>query len=249
MVVILGVGAATHTGGNRRDAPNLGHAHCAEACNLAYGVPDVMGRLYLIIPLATLIIIVALSGISGMRRGELLVSCAVLAVVTIGTGVWYFSPFEWWSWRQLTTTMPDGERQFLQFLETAKARNNPAANPAAQSSPGQARVCGFPGIATNWEGKVGWIYLLLGDNLALSVKIAPQVIARSSDGFNASGSSIKPGAPIYGQAKGLKEGDIVRFSGTFQKDEMDCLIQDAAGRDNAGAEAFLLQFNSISPIR
>jgi hypothetical protein len=145
--------------------------------------------------------------------------------------------------------MPEREQQFLQLLESAKARNNPAPNPAAQSSPGQTRICGSAGIATDWEGKVGWIYLLLGDNFALSVKIAPQVIVRSSDGFNARGSWIRPGTPVYSQAKSLKEGDIVRFSGTFEKDEKDCFLQDAAGHDSASADAFLFQFNSISAIR
>jgi hypothetical protein len=95
---------------------------------------------------------------------------------------------------------------------------------------------------SDWVGTVTSIGMNSDGMGTVFVQIAPNITIAT--GYTAlvgieSEALIEPGSPVFQSASTLKEGELVRFSGTFLADGHDCVYEDIGN--------FIFRFSNISP--
>lgn len=155
----------------------------------------------------------------------------------------------------LKARMPENQSLFVGVVELARDKYLSGSNDLAKGSARISRkeeLCAVVGTSTEGEW-VGVVETLStnGDGLGvLSVKIAPHItVSTWNNSLSDVGSDtlIAPSSQVYKIALGLKEGDLVRFSGTFFPSNNDCISEQSVTLEGSMEDPeFTIKFESLS---
>ena len=158
---------------------------------------------------------------------------------------------------RMASLMPTGQAAVVAAVEAARRRFDSAPNDMAKGAarPARARaicaalrsplVAGWAGIVskldTNGEGKG-----------VLEVEIGPDAYVKTwNNSLSDIGDNtlIEPSSTLFTAASQLREGQLVRFDGTFFRDSTDCVRESSMSLSGSIREPeFIFRFLSISRI-
>lgn len=150
---------------------------------------------------------------------------------------------------------PGNQLRFVRVVGDAINAYNDAPNDMAKGALRPKRkdaICSVLGESTEgeWTGLVETLSTNNDGDGVLAIKIAPHVVVKTwNNSLSDIGNNtlLKPSDPVHTIAVTLKEGDLVKFSGTFFKDETDCIDEASLTLDGAMTEPeFIIRFASIS---
>lgn len=151
--------------------------------------------------------------------------------------------------------LPADQLRFIEIVQNAKRGSRSAANDMARGGLLATRNQGLRDLelrVNDWVGKLTLVDSNSDGWGVLAVEIADDV--RLSTWNNSlsdigSGTLIKPGTALFQAASALKEGQTVRFSGTFVFDpETGLAEQSISLRGKLEDPEFTFRFSSVAPF-
>ena len=156
--------------------------------------------------------------------------------------------------------MPKDEAAFVRAVQKAQADDKTAANDMQKGGVRASReneLCKMLGAlnAANWVGDVYSISSNSDGKGVLAITVAPGVYIQTwNNAFSdiADSTLIEPNSPTFTKASQLKEGQQVKFSGTFFRDAEDtvgCLKEGSLTLDGKLSEPeFIFRFSDVAAI-
>ena len=159
-----------------------------------------------------------------------------------------------------TIPIPDDQTKFVQTVQKAQEANKVATNDMQKGGARAARekelcaLLSMPSIA-NWVGDVYSISSNSDGKGVLEVTIGPDVYVKTwnnaiSDALHS--TMIDPGTSLFDRASQLKEGQKIKFSGSFVRDTGDsigCFYESSLTLDGKLSEPeFIFRFSDVSPL-
>ncbi len=153
---------------------------------------------------------------------------------------------------QMTSSMPADEVAFVTAVKSARQQyangSNEMAKGAARPARARAICAALPSrTVTGWIGKVETLTTNGDGKGVLSVGIAPDVNVKTWNNSLSDISDrtlIEPNSPLFSVAVSLREGQVIRFAGTFFPSQTDCIrvhfesdLQRASRRSRSTQEA------------
>ncbi|WP_234186404.1 hypothetical protein [Shinella sp. NM-101] len=150
---------------------------------------------------------------------------------------------------------PGNQLRFLRVVNDAMKAYHDAPNEMAKGSLRPKRklaICDLNTKSTDgdWTGLIEKLSTNNDGEGVLAIKIAPHIVVKT---WNNSLSDIgrdtllQPDSPVYAAAITLREGDMVKFTGTFFPDDIDCIDEASLTIDGSmTAPEFIIKFASLS---
>lgn len=159
-----------------------------------------------------------------------------------------------------TIPIPDEQTKFVQTVQKAQEANKVATNDMQKGGARAARekelcaLLSMPSIS-NWVGDVYGISSNSDGKGVLEVTIGPDVYVKTwnnaiSDALHS--TMIDPGISLFDKVSQLKEGQKIKFSGSFVRDTGDsigCFYESSLTLDGKLSEPeFIFRFSDVSPL-
>jgi hypothetical protein len=157
-----------------------------------------------------------------------------------------------------TIQLPDGETTFINIVQKGQEGNKTAENDLQKGGVRAAREKGLCSALSsldvnNWIGEVSTLSSNTDGKGVLAIKIAPDVYVQT---WNNAASDImdntliEPSTALFSKASQLKEGQTIKFSGSFFKsseETVGCLTESSLTLDGTLSEPeFVFRFSDIS---
>jgi hypothetical protein len=144
-----------------------------------------------------------------------------LVAVAMLVGGYFFvddsDAFQTFYYRWTLPAFPPEETAFIAVadeLRTLRAESASQADRDAALRQTEAKLCALPDAVDNWVGKVEQMYRVSrGESASLTIGIWPHLIVRTAFFPDSTGTLIRAGSPDFALVSGLRQGDVVRFSG------------------------------------
>lgn len=177
-----------------------------------------MGRLYLAAGMAVLLVPILLASfLVDITKRKAIVAVALVVLVGGYFVVDNSDEFQEFYWRWSLPAFPPDETAFIAVANELRAlRVDPATDARHEAALRQveARFCALPVEADNWVGQVGQMFLTSsGDGASLAISIWPYLVVRTALFPDDTETLIRAASPVFPQVSGLRQGDVVRFSG------------------------------------
>lgn len=154
--------------------------------------------------------------------------------------------------------LPASEQSFISTVSAAQSQSRNVDNDMQRGGVKAARdrsLCTQMGSlqVTDWVGTVGTIDSNSDGKGVLAVQVAPDITVETwNNALSDIGSDtlIEPGSPVFQAASAMKQGALVRFSGTFLPgdDGGDCLREGSLTLEGkVESPDFIFRFSSIAP--
>ena len=151
--------------------------------------------------------------------------------------------------------MPPSETAFIATVKNARQQYNAGANEMAKGAtrPGRkAALCNLlTGVeATNWVGKIARLSTNNDGRGVLAISIADDIQVKTwNNALSDIGDHtlIDPNSDLYRRAVNLQNGQVIRFTGRFFRNDTDCVHETSLSMSGSMREPeFLFQFSDIS---
>lgn len=161
----------------------------------------------------------------------------------------------------LLANLPADQSEFLKIVRRgqseSKLANNDTEKVGARADR-ESAICGLLGqlAVTDWIGKVDTLTLNSDGKSVIVIEIARHAYVKTynntvSDILSEARTLIQPGTDLFNKAAQLREGQRVKFSGTFIRDSSDsggCIEQGSLTINGKLAEPeFIFRFSDIGP--
>jgi hypothetical protein len=154
--------------------------------------------------------------------------------------------------------LPDAEAQFVGIVEKAQEASRSADNDLQKGGVRATRekdICAALNSlgVSDWVGEVNTLSSNSDGKGVLSIRIAPDVFVRTwnnavSDVLD--NTLIEPSSPLFSKASQMKEGQTIKFSGSFFKsteESVGCLSESSLTLDGKlSAPEFVFRFSDLS---
>lgn len=153
--------------------------------------------------------------------------------------------------------MPPAEAAMLAAVQTAMTQTSQATN---DMQIGGIRARRAQGICAaikslqiaNWIGRVTKVSANSDGKGVLTVELADNIVVKTwNNDLSDIGSKtlIEPTSPLFQKASMLREGQAVRFSGSFIKGDVDCVRESSMTLKGSMEEPdFIFRFSDIAPL-
>lgn len=157
-----------------------------------------------------------------------------------------------------SVTLPESEQSFISIVSAAQSQSRNVDNDMQRGGVKAARdrsLCTQMGSlqVSDWVGTVETIDSNSDGKGVLAVRVAPDITIETWNNALSdidSDTLIEPGSPVFQAASAMKQGALVRFSGTFLPgdDGGDCLREDSLTLEGkVESPDFIFRFSSIAP--
>jgi hypothetical protein len=148
------------------------------------------------------------------------------------------------------------ERDFVDEVEEARDDFKRAANDMAGGGiryQRKGKICSALGgnRIEGWKGIIKSLSSSSDGQGVLEILISDHVTVKTfnnqlSDSLSSTPTLIRPGSSLFQTVSGMKEGDLVTFSGTFLPDEADCVKEGSLTLAGSMTQPeFIFQFSSV----
>jgi hypothetical protein len=170
-------------------------------------------------------------------QGHLISACAAVALGAVLSGC--------------GEKLPADEAAFIRVNADAAQRWDDAPNNIQREPMRAARdssLCAMPSDVTAWSGTVQRVGTYITNEISFEVRIGSDITLRTEGEIMDDGSKIIRGTPLAQTVVTLREGQRVKFSGHFLRDEKGCL-QEASFTDSGSLHnpEFLFAFTGVMP--
>lgn len=154
-------------------------------------------------------------------------------------------------------SMPEAEAAMISAVQTAMTQTAQAAN---DMQIGGIRARRAQGICTaikslqitSWIGRVTKVSANSDGKGVLTVELADNIVVKTwNNDLSDIGSKtlIEPTSALFQKASMLREGQSVRFSGSFIKGDVDCVRESSMTLKGSMEEPdFIFRFSDIAPL-
>ena len=146
----------------------------------------------------------------------------LLAVVMLVGGYFFVdnsAAVQRFYWKWTLPPFPPDETSFIAVageLRALRVESATRTDGDAALRQTEAKLCALPDVADNWVGRVEQVYLVnSGEGASLTIGIWPHLVVRTAFFPDSTGTLIRPGSPAFAEVTGLRQGDVVRFSGSI----------------------------------
>lgn len=175
----------------------------------------------------------------------------------LGRGVLTKAEFDELQRREAFYTPPPKQRSFVQAVVSARDAFEAAPNDLAKGGARAARaraICNaLAGTKANgWTGTISELSSNSDGKGVLRIAVAPEVsVATWNNALSDYGSEtlIEPSSALFGKLAGLAEGDRVKFSGGFFRNDVDCVAESSVTLSGSmTAPYFIMRFSAVETM-
>ncbi len=158
---------------------------------------------------------------------------------------------------RMQSLMPPAQVALIESVESARRQYAAGANDMAKGAARPARaqsICrALSGLMVDdWVGRVKILSTNSDGKGVLGVEIGTKINVKTWNNALsdvADRTLIEPSTQLFSYASSLRQGQIVRFSGTFFRSETDCIEESSISLSGSIREPdFVFRFNSVSAV-